>query len=247
MAQSDHEAVLGIIERKKQAPMVLGDGTALIVVDMQRAFVEADGRFPRLMGVLAPDAAAAYRRRIADRVVPNAKRLLAAFRAAGLPVAFTGAGTRTGDGADLAGWLRGFDEVARHAIGTPVWPRVDEPDWKMDASVADRDGDIVVQKTTADPFISTDLGDQLRARGVRSVIVCGLTTDVCVAATARGAADRNLETVVIEDACTTLSEQLHRASLDIVGLAFGRVAMTDEVLAALGQPQSLVAEVVRTE
>jgi nicotinamidase-related amidase len=247
MAQPDHEAVLALIERKKAAPLTIGEGSALIVVDMQRAFVDPDGRFPKLMGVLAPEAVTAYRERIAREVIPNVKRLISGFRSAGLPVAFTGAGTRTGDGADLAGWLRGFDEIARQVIGTPVWPTVTEPDWAMESSVAARAGDIVVEKTTADPFISTDLGDQLRAKGVRSVVVCGLTSDVCVAATARGAADRDFDTVVAGDACTTLSEQLHRASLDIVGLAFGRVATTEEVLGTLGQPQPLVAELVRTE
>jgi ureidoacrylate peracid hydrolase len=248
MAQPDHEAVRALIERKAAAPLALGVETALIVVDMQQAFVDHDGRFPKLMSVLVPEAVDAYRERIARDVVPNAKRLIAAFRAAGLPVAFTGAGTRTGDGTDLAGWLRGFDEVARQAIGTPVWPSVDEPDWRMDSSVAERPGEIVVQKTTADPFISTDLGDQLRVRGVRNVVVCGLTTDVCVAATARGAADRDFETLVVADACTTLSEQLHRASLEVIGLAFGRVATTEEVVAVIGQEQPLlVAELVRTE
>jgi nicotinamidase-related amidase len=247
MAHPDHQAVLALIERKKTAPLAIGPDCALIVVDMQRAFVDPDGRFPRLMGILTPDAVDAYWERVAREVVPNARRLISAFRSAALPVAFTGAGTRTGDGADLAGWLRGFDDVARQVMGTPVWPAVTEPDWAMDSSVADRPGEIVVQKTTADPFISTDLADQLRARRVRSVVVCGLTSDVCVAATARGAADRDFEAIVVEDACTTLSEQLHRASLDIIDLAFGRVATTDEVLGALEQRQQAAAELVRTE
>lgn len=247
MAHPDHQSVLALIEQKKAAPLAIGPDCALIVVDMQRAFVDPDGRFPRLMGLLTPDAVDEYRERVAREVVPNAKRLIGAFRSAELPVAFTGAGTLTGDGTDLAGWLRGFDDVARQVMGTPVWPTVTEPEWAMDSSVADRPGEIVVQKTTADPFISTDLGEQLRARRVRSVVVCGLTSDVCVAATARGAADRDFETIVVEDACTTLSEQLHRASLDIIGLAFGRVATTDEIIGALEQGQQAAAELVRTE
>lgn len=244
MTEADHQAVLGIIEQKRQAPLALSTGTALIVVDMQRAFVDGEGRFPRLMSVLAPAAADPYRARIAERVVPNVASLVAAFREAALPIAFTGAGTRSGDGSDLAGWLREFDQVAILAIGGRVWPGIDEADWQMDDAVGKRPGDIVVRKTTADPFISTDLADQLRARGVSRVVVCGLTTDVCVAATARGAADRDFETIIVEDACTTLSEQLHRASVEIVGLAFGRVAATAEVLGALGQPQLVVSELV---
>ena len=234
MPETDHDAVLGIIAQKASAPLELPAGqTALIVVDLQRAFVQPEGRFPKLMSMLAPGAIAQYRERIAREVVPNAARLIEEFRAAGLPIAFTGAGTRTGDGSDLAGWLRGFDEVSRQIVGAPVWPAVDEPDWAVDAAVADREGEIVVAKTTADPFISTDLGDQLRGKRVTTVVVCGLTTDVCVAATARGAADRDFQTIVAEDACATLSDQLHRASLDIIGLAFGRVAKSSEIVSGL--------------
>ena len=123
--------------------------------------------------------------------------------------------------------------MSRQIVGAPVWPAVDEPDWAVDAAVADREGEIVVAKTTADPFISTDLGDQLRGKRVTTVVVCGLTTDVCVAATARGAADRDFQTIVAEDACATLSDQLHRASLDIIGLAFGRVAKSSEIVSGL--------------
>lgn len=240
MAAIDHEAVLGIIAQKASVPLDLPErGTALIVVDLQRAFVQRDGRFPRLMSVLAPGAIDKYRERIASQVVPNAKRLIAAFRQAGRPVAFTGAGSRTGDGSDLAGWLRGFDQVSRQVIGKPVWPSVGDADWAMDPLVADREGEIVVEKTTGDPFISTDLAEQLRSRGVTTVVVCGLTTDVCVAATARGAADRDFQTIVAKDACTTLSDQLHRSSLEVIGLAFGRLANTHEIIEKLEeQPQA---------
>lgn len=236
MAAPDHDAVLGIIAQKSAAALDLPAGqTALVVVDMQQAFVQSDGRFPALMSMLAPDAAGPYRQRIAAEVVPNTVRLIGAFRSAGQPIAYTGVGTRTGDGNDLAGWLQAFDGIASQMIGKPVWPSVDEADWGMDDSVAARDGEIIVEKTTADPFISTELAELLRARGVTTVVVCGLTTDVCVAATARGAADRDFVTIVAEDACTTLSEQLHRASLEIIGLAFGRTASTANIVSAVQQ------------
>lgn len=234
MAASDHEAVLRVIAKKSSAPLELPpNATGLIVVDLQRVFVEPDGRFPTLMGALAPGALGQYRDAIRSSVVPNARRLIEGFRQVGRPIAFTGTGTRTGDGQDLAGWLRGLDDLARQVMGRPVWPAVNEADWQMDESVANAPGDIVVQKTTADPFVSTDLADQLRAKGVTAVVVCGLTTDVCVAATARGAADRDFQTIVAADACATVSQQLHQASLDIIGLAFGRLASTDEIVGAL--------------
>ena len=242
MADSDHDAVSRLVAQKSATPLNLPPGeTALIVVDLQRAFVQPDGRFPDLMSVLAPGAIGEYRSRVAGNVVPNARLLIAAFRDARLPIAYTGAGTRSGDGSDLAGWLRAFDDVARQVIGKPVWPCVRDPDWEMDPSVADEVDGIIVEKTTADPFISTDLEARLRGLNVSTVVVCGLTTDVCVASTARGAADRDFETIVVEDACTTLSQQLHRASLDIIGLAFGRIASTAQVIDTVGTRVALTA------
>jgi nicotinamidase-related amidase len=235
VANSDHDAVSRLIAQKNSAPLDLPPaGTALVVVDLQRAFVQPDGRFPELMEVLAPEAIDGYCSRITNEVVPNARRLIAAFHEAQLPIAYTGAGTRTGDGSDLTGWLRAFDDIARQVIGKPVWPTVSDLDWAIDSSIADKIDGIVVEKTTADPFISTDLEARLHSLSVNTVVVCGLTTDVCVASTARGAADRNFETIVVQDACTTLSEQLHRASLDIIGLAFGRLASTDQIIEIVG-------------
>lgn len=248
MANSDHEAVLDVIKLKSGAPLDLpANATALLVIDMQRYFVEAEGRFPKLMQALAPAAAEAYNRRVAEQVLPNVKRLLEAFRNAGLPVFFTGTGTRSGEGDDLAGWLRGFDDVSRGTVGSAAWPRVEDGDWQIDPALAPRAGEAVLQKTTADPFVSTDLHAQLSTRGVRAVAVCGLTTDVCVSATARGAADHDYQAIVVEDACTTLSEQLHRASLEIIGLAFGRVASTDQIVRVLepvkpGAPELVPAQ-----
>jgi nicotinamidase-related amidase len=163
------------------------------------------------------------------------RRLVAAFRNAHLPIFFTGTGTGTGDGKDLPGWLRGFDDISRAMFGSPVWPRPDEPDWQIEDSLAPLENEVVVNKTTADAFASTDLDRLLRERGVSAVVVCGLTTDVCTAAAARGAADRDYQVVMAGDACTTLSEELHRATLEIIGLAFGRVAFTDEIVRDLAR------------
>ena len=234
MPPADHEAVLGIIAYKASKPLHLpSEETALLVIDMQEYFVRSDGRFAKLGDAIAPASARFYRQQIAAEVLPNVERLVSAFRTAGLPVFFTGTGTRTGDGDDLAGWLRSFNEISRGAIGLPAYPRVNEPDWQIDDAIAPGAGETVLQKTTADPFVSTRLEQLLRERGVRTVVVCGVTTEVCVSATARGAADRDFEAIVVEDACTTVSEQMHRGALEIIALAFGRVVKTDDVLERL--------------
>ncbi|HET7599624.1 MAG TPA: isochorismatase family protein, partial [Gemmatimonadales bacterium] len=70
-------------------------------------------------------------------------------------------------------------------------------------------------------------------QGVESVVVSGVSSDVCVATTAREAADRGFKTVVVSDACTTLSDAMHRASLETFNIAFGWVRSADEVVGLL--------------
>lgn len=234
MPHPDHEGVLGVIAYKAQKPLELpSEATALLVIDVQQYFVQPDGRFARLADALAPAAAKFYRQRVAAQVLPNAERLVSAFRKTGLPVFFTGVGSRARDGEDLAGWLRGFNEIACGLIGDAVFPAANEADWRIHSAVTPVKGETVLRKTTADPFVSTDLERLLHKRGVRTVVVCGVTTDVCVSATARGAADRDFDTIVVGDACATVSEAMQRSALEIIGLAFGRIVETDEVLRAL--------------
>jgi nicotinamidase-related amidase len=62
------------------------------------------------------------------------------------------------------------------------------------------------------------------------LVVCGLTTAVCVTQTAREFADRGFRVLVAEDACTEMSEEMHRAALFNFSYAFGRVKSTDETI-----------------
>jgi nicotinamidase-related amidase len=62
------------------------------------------------------------------------------------------------------------------------------------------------------------------------VVFAGVSTDVCVAITAREAAVRGFKPIMVGDGCTTLSEQMHQASLDTFNIAFGWVRLTDEVV-----------------
>ena len=122
MIPDEHGRILDIIGQRDGAPLVLPPArTALLVIDMQRCFVRAGENFTDVLERLAPGASAGYFERVERQVVPNVARLLAAFRQARLPVFFTGTGTE-GDGADLAPWLRGFDELGRALLGEAVWP-----------------------------------------------------------------------------------------------------------------------------
>jgi nicotinamidase-related amidase len=133
----------------------------------------------------------------------------------------------------MPGWARRNNELAERVLGSSVYPPFDHPSCRVDESVAPQTGEIVIQKSTSGPVNSTKLDQTLRVLGIDTVVVAGLVTDVCVAQTTREFGDRDFDAIVVEDACTTLGEDLHRAALETIGRSFGTVLSTDQVLALL--------------
>ena len=196
--------------------------TALLVVDMQHGFLD-----PGEALAVPP----------AGEIVPAIAALLAAFRGKRLPVAFTeftyspavpllvGAlhpehqpaspGAPRGFGRPSSSCLEG-SESARTIEA--LAPRADEP---------------VIRKRWYDGFAGTDLDGALRARDVRSLVITGTMTDICVLATVVGAFNREYRITVVEDGVATLWPEIQRATLDIVGRAFGRVVSSKQVLDTL--------------
>jgi nicotinamidase-related amidase len=87
----------------------------------------------------------------------------------------------------------------------------------------------VIRKRWYDGFAGSDLDGVLRARDVRSVVLTGTMTDICVLATVVGAFNREYRITVVEDAVATVWLEIQRATLDIIGRAFGRVVSSKEV------------------
>ncbi len=238
---NEHERILEIIRLKDQTPLDFDSPhSALLVIDMQRYFVRPDYPFAQAMEKLVPGSTEGYFQRVRERVVPNVGRLLEAFRANARPVVFTGTGSYSDDGAELPQWLKDFDRLGLAVLGNRIWPQVSDPSWQIEESVAPQPGEFVVNKTSSGPLNSTRLDQTLHNLGVNSLVVAGLTTDVCVTQTARETADRGFRVIVAEDACTTLSEEMHTSALVAFGLAFGRVRKTAEVLRILAKESSAV-------
>jgi ureidoacrylate peracid hydrolase len=193
--------------------------TALLVVDMQRGFLE-----PGEALEVPP----------AREIVPAIRTLLDAFRGGGLPVAFTeftyspavpilvgelhpehkpaAPGARRGVGMPSSNCLEGSQSA--RTIGA-LAPRPDEP---------------VIRKRWYDGFAGTELDGALRARGVVSLVITGTMTDICVLSTVVGAFNREYRISVVADGVATLWPEIQRATLDIVGRAFGRVVQSKDVL-----------------
>jgi nicotinamidase-related amidase len=92
-------------------------------------------------------------------------------------------------------------------------------------------GDLVVAKDCYSAFVGTDLADQLRSRGIETVLVSGLTTDVCVSSTARDAFQAGFRAITLSDCCAARFPAWHEAALETLGRVFGRVCTSDEVIA----------------
>jgi nicotinamidase-related amidase len=193
--------------------------TALVVVDMQRGFL---------------DAGEAMQVPPAREIVPAIQKLLSVFRLKRLPVVFTEF-VYSESAPVLIGSLhpehrpappgapRGFGLPSSSCLeGTPSAETV--PD------LAPRPGEIVVRKRGYDAFAGTSLDTALRARSVTSLVVTGTMTDICVLATVTAALHREYRVTVVEDGVATLWPEIQRASLDIIGRAYGRVVTAKEVV-----------------
>jgi nicotinamidase-related amidase len=207
--------------------------TALLVIDLQRYFVQPGYPFGRFIASVTPEGSGYYLKRVQDLVIPNTQRLLAAFRARGARIVYTEFGSALPDGRDMAGWARRGNDMGRDTLGSPIYPPFGDDSCRVDDSVAPEPGDLVVQKTTSGPLNSTRLDQTLHVLGIDTVIVAGVVTDVCVAQTTREFGDRDFDAIVVSDACATFDQQTHDVTLATIGATFGFVASTDQVLQTL--------------
>ena len=204
------------------------DRTALLVIDMQRDFLEPGG-FGELLG---NDVS------LLARAVPPTQRLLAAARAAGVMVVHT----REGHRPDLSDCPPAKRRRGRLAVGIgdqgPMGRVLvrGEAGHGIVPELAPVDGEPIVDKPGKGAFYATDLEATLRNRGIESLWVAGVTTEVCVNTTVREANDRGFECLVLEDCVGSYFPEFQRAALDMIkaqGGIFGWVAQSAPVLEAL--------------
>ena len=111
------------------------------------------------------------------------------------------------------------------------------PGWdEIVPELGPRAGDHVVRKRQWGAFYGTDLDLQLRRRGIGTVILCGISTNVGVESTTRDAYERGYQQVFVEDACSARAAEDHAFVFRTVFPRIGRVRQTEEVLRALAAP-----------
>ncbi len=201
---------------------------ALLIIDMQRDFLEPGG----FGAVLGNDVA-----RLRGAIAPT-RAVLEAARAAAMLVIHTREGHRP-DLADLppAKRRRGNLPIG---IGDPgPMGRIlvrGEPGHDIVPELAPIAGEPVIDKPGKGAFHATDLEAILRGRAIAQLIVCGVTTEVCVNTTVREANDRGFDCLVLEDCTGSYFPEFHAAGLAMIraqGGIFGWVAPSARLLAAL--------------
>jgi len=194
---------------------------ALVVVDMQNDFVRAGAPLE------VPDARA---------TIPAQRRLVAAFRRRRLPVLYTRFLSLQDDNL-LWRWSPECHPATRACWPGHVRRYDDAPEPRPCADVIDEleplPGEPVIDKHGYGAFHGTDLAARLRALGVRSLVVAGTVTQICVEETAREAFHHGLATTVVADAVSSFAPDLHAATLRNIAMKFGWIEDADDVIAAL--------------
>ena len=201
--------------------------TALLMIDMQRDFVE-----PKGFGEMLGNDVSLVRRCIAPCV-----RVLAAARQAGLFVIHT----REGHRPDLSDCLPAkLTRGGKTFIGEagPMGRILVRGEYGHDIipELYPIEGEPIIDKPGKGAFFDTDLDLILRTRGIQSLIVCGVTTEVCVQTTAREANDRGFEVLVPEDCCASYFPEFHRVTLEMIkaqGAIVGWISDAAHVVDAL--------------
>ncbi len=188
---------------------------ALLIIDMQNAFLHKQGHLVKLGKDNRPYLA----------IVPNIARLADLARSLGIPVIYLRHAYRPGyiDGGIVVHELFPSDKETRGWLDGTWDTEIFEP-LKPKAS------DIVIKKNRYSGFFGTDLDQLLRNLEVNTLIITGIHSNVCCDSTARDAVFRDYRVYFVSDATAAADESLHVATLRTFERYFGRVVTTDEII-----------------
>jgi nicotinamidase-related amidase len=202
--------------------------TGLVVIDMQRDFMEAGG-FGETLG---NDVS------LLRAIIPATARLIAGFRAAGLPVIHTRECHRP-DLSDLPDAKRNRGNPTLRIGDAGPMGRIliaGEPGADIIPELYPIEGEVVIDKPGKGAFYGTDFGAILQAKGLQQLVFAGVTTEVCVQTTMREANDRGYDCLLASDATESYFLHFREAAIKMItaqGGIVGWASTVDQILEAL--------------
>jgi nicotinamidase-related amidase len=179
--------------------------TALVLIDLQEGILPFAG---------GPHAA--------SDVVDRSAVLAEKFRAANSPVILV-----------RVGWAKDFGDAPKQPVDASHSGGLPENWWVYPAALGKKDSDIEVTKHQWGAFYGTDLELQLRRRGIDTIVLGGISTNIGVESTARNAWELGFNLIVAEDICSAGSTEEHEGSFKNIFPRLGRVRQSAEIISAL--------------
>jgi len=201
--------------------------TALVVVDMQNAFM-----LPGVAHALCP---------MAEKIVPNINRLAQAVRTTSGTVVWI---KTTFKEDALKNWSTYFEMVTPQQGAKRIEAlTADSRGHELWSALDVRADDLIVEKNRFSAFIqgSSNLAEVLRGRGLDTILVTGTVTNVCCESTARDAMMLNFKTIMVTDGNAAVTDDDHNASLVAFYLTFGDIMSTEMLVACLERRKTLAA------
>lgn len=183
-------------ERVKFKP----DRSALLILDMQRYFLDADSH------AYIPSA---------DAILPRVDALRETYATLGLPIVWTRHLNTPADAQGMSRWWR--DLVVRENPKSEIHPFFSPA------------ADTVIEKTQYDAFHETILNPFLHERGIEQVVIAGVMTHLCCETTARSAFMHGYDVFFLIDGTATYSEVFHRAALQNLVHGFAALVLSEEI------------------
>jgi nicotinamidase-related amidase len=214
----DAQLAISTFERTALSGMIEPARTALLVIDVQIDFVAATG----VMGLAGVDLAGL------SAALERIESVIAAARSAGVTVGFVRVVTRPETDSEALKLFMARKGLPPQALaicrdGTPG------ADYHRVRPIP---GDLEIRKPLYSSFVATRLEEQLRERGIDTVVVVGFTTECCVDCTVRDAFHRNFNVFVVADACAAYCAELHQGALNALAANCALLLEADAVLAA---------------
>jgi ureidoacrylate peracid hydrolase len=193
----------------------------LVIVDVQNDFCAEGGLMDREGADLT----------LVKEMVPHLKHFISAAREYGIPVLFVKTVYNNKNDWYLSDVF--LEHMMRRRGSSYTGYRVCEPDsWggSFYGGVEPVEGEPVVIKHRSSAFHSTDLDLILRSHGIRSLILTGVATDVCVESTARNGFFNDYYIILVSDCCATYSVEDHEHTLKTIDRYFGQVISSKEII-----------------